>query len=1119
MVRIFIKGGVWRNSEDEILKAAVMKYGLNNWSRVASLLVKKSAKQCKARWYEWLDPSVKKTEWTLEEEEKLLHLAKIMPSQWRTIAPIVGRTAYQCLMHYEELLDQAQDGTEGPAGTGYSQAPGSRKAPGRGVGFLRGKEDPRRLRPGEIDPHPETKPSRADPIDMAEDEKEMLEEARARLANTRGKKAKRKAREKQLEEARRLAALQKKRELKAAGIITGARRRTRKNFQPYEEVPFEEKPPPGFYEVPPEENPAGNLNFANISLQHMEGTMRAREEEKLRREDARKLKRLREDHLDEYLKLQEEKLKREAIAKKIKLNLPEPMLKEHELEELVRLGAEASLLTGSDGHDETSTLLAQGLSTPSTAISRVPRRSERVQQEAKNALALLGVNTPLEGEENAQIEEVPGGSGLTPLNVRTPNALQQQLRGSRLTGAISDTPLSAATRITGTGLGSNATPLQDPSDGGSASEGGGMGSRAELQLARLHARTSLASLPAPRNDVTGQIPDDITEEEKELLESEADLDMEEVERRRAERAAQAARRRFLEQTQVMQMELPRPILPPLKPLSLAVDASSLIATAVQQQLQEDEKTRISEEAKDAAVAAVSEANAMTERVMSLLVQHDCYQHPFRGVKPPPPTGELPPCSLEEMQAARELVELELASWGVDENFPKLDKLLFTLETQLVYTPTTKSYVVASNLSASERLQVYTHQVESLKNSLVNAVQRTKKLEKKYKVLTAGYANRQKELAKSINENSAELVQLEARVASFGKLHEAERQAVKTRTEEKRQEVIRERAKHLYLQKSGVSLFVHFLCCPVRVSATVCPSLYEPVCGSDGRTYGNSCMARKAKVSIASTGSCSGSSGSSSGSSCSCSLDYSPVCDTKGRTHQNSCTLKCAGASLAYAGACPCSCPTEYNPVCDTNSHTFHNECLLKCKGATVAYQGACPLRSACTCIDHRDPMCDINGKTHLNECVMKCKGGVLASRGVCRASSPTRCNCPSSYNPVCDTEGKTHNNACMLRCKGATLASEGACTSDSTSQSCSCPKTVDPVCDTNGITHRNACVMNCRGGTLAKKGACPSRRGCSCPNSYKPVCDTQGKTYFNKCLLECKEATFAYEGRCNSKKI
>ena len=50
-------------------------------------------------------------------------------------------------------------------------------------------------------------------------EKEMLSEARARLANTQGKKAKRKARERQLEEARRLAVLQKKRELKAAGIV------------------------------------------------------------------------------------------------------------------------------------------------------------------------------------------------------------------------------------------------------------------------------------------------------------------------------------------------------------------------------------------------------------------------------------------------------------------------------------------------------------------------------------------------------------------------------------------------------------------------------------------------------------------------------------------------------------------------------------------------------------------------------------------------------------------------------------------------------------------------------------------------------------------------------------
>lgn len=40
MVRMQIKGGVWRNTEDEILKAAVMKYGLNQWSRIGEFYEK-----------------------------------------------------------------------------------------------------------------------------------------------------------------------------------------------------------------------------------------------------------------------------------------------------------------------------------------------------------------------------------------------------------------------------------------------------------------------------------------------------------------------------------------------------------------------------------------------------------------------------------------------------------------------------------------------------------------------------------------------------------------------------------------------------------------------------------------------------------------------------------------------------------------------------------------------------------------------------------------------------------------------------------------------------------------------------------------------------------------------
>lgn len=141
-MRYIMKGGVWKNSEDEILKAAIMKYGFNQWSRISSLLPRKSAKQCKQRWYEWLDPSIKKTEWTREEDEKLLQLARVFPSQWRTIAPFVGRTPAQCYERYEKLLDIAQG--KDPNDT----------------------NDLRKLKPREIDPNPETKPARPDPIDM-----------------------------------------------------------------------------------------------------------------------------------------------------------------------------------------------------------------------------------------------------------------------------------------------------------------------------------------------------------------------------------------------------------------------------------------------------------------------------------------------------------------------------------------------------------------------------------------------------------------------------------------------------------------------------------------------------------------------------------------------------------------------------------------------------------------------------------------------------------------------------------------------------------------------------------------------------------------------------------------
>jgi pre-mRNA-splicing factor CDC5/CEF1 len=75
-----------------------------------------------------------------------------------------------------------------------------------------------------------------------------------RLANTQGKKAKRKAREKQLEEARRLASLQKKRELRAAGINVRQWKVKRGRMDYNKEIPFEKRPAIGFYDTGVEVN-------------------------------------------------------------------------------------------------------------------------------------------------------------------------------------------------------------------------------------------------------------------------------------------------------------------------------------------------------------------------------------------------------------------------------------------------------------------------------------------------------------------------------------------------------------------------------------------------------------------------------------------------------------------------------------------------------------------------------------------------------------------------------------------------------------------------------------------------------------------------------------------------
>ena len=340
-----VKGGQWTNIEDEILKASVSKYGLNQWARVSSLLARKSAKQCKARWQEWLDPAIRKIEWSKEEDEKLLHLAKLMPTQWRTIAPIVGRTATQCLQRYQKLLDEAEArendslGLGGPEG-GETQAPSA--------------DDVRRLRPGEYDPDPEVKPALPDAVDMDEDEKEMLSEARARLANTKGKKAKRKARERQLEESRRLALLQKRRELKSAGINIKINNRKPGQMDYNADIPFERAPAPGFYDTQDEQSQNEQAREAFDPRKQQLANKRKQEAQEGQNDGDRKRRKNAKEstsasvaaqHAGQMQKIREA----ERQSKRGTLNLPAPQVNESELESVVKMGLEGQKAGGDAG--------------------------------------------------------------------------------------------------------------------------------------------------------------------------------------------------------------------------------------------------------------------------------------------------------------------------------------------------------------------------------------------------------------------------------------------------------------------------------------------------------------------------------------------------------------------------------------------------------------------------------------------------------------------------------------------------------------------------------------------------------------------------------------------------
>ncbi|ESR51888.1 hypothetical protein CICLE_v10031405mg [Citrus x clementina] len=83
----------WTQQEDDILREQISIHGTENWSIIASKFKDKTTRQCRRRWYTYLNSDFKKGGWSPEEDMLLCEAQKIFGNRWTEIAKVVsGRT-------------------------------------------------------------------------------------------------------------------------------------------------------------------------------------------------------------------------------------------------------------------------------------------------------------------------------------------------------------------------------------------------------------------------------------------------------------------------------------------------------------------------------------------------------------------------------------------------------------------------------------------------------------------------------------------------------------------------------------------------------------------------------------------------------------------------------------------------------------------------------------------------------------------------------------------------------------------------------------------------------------------------------------------------------------------